>query len=338
MADDSAIEISGTVNLLIEIEGKKYLHKFLIMPSLKSALLIGVDLWAKLGITLKPPPRSRPSNVATTTKITSEGLNTQTPEEQQKLKEFLERELKKFEKVQGPTDRAQHRIRLKTDQPIKQRYRPRNPAMQAVIDQEVEKMINNGIIEPSRSAWSSPIVVVKKKDGTHRFCIDFRKVNEVTEKDAYPLPHVTATLDKLRGARYLSTLDLIKGYWQVPLQPESRPITAFTVPGRGLMQFRVMPFGLHSAPATFQRLLDEVLGPELEPNVLVYLDDIIIISQSFEQHLQHLHEVFRRLREAKLRVNPEKCHFCREELRYLGHVINRQGIRTDPEKVSAVAN
>jgi hypothetical protein len=152
MADDSAIEIPGTVNLPIEIEGKKYLHEFLIMPSLKSALLIGVDLWAKLGITLKPPPRSRPSNVASTTKITSEGLNTQTPEEQQKLKEFLERELKKFEKVQGPTDRAQHRIRLKTDQPIKQRYRPRNPAMQAVIDQEVEKMINDGIIEPSRSA------------------------------------------------------------------------------------------------------------------------------------------------------------------------------------------
>jgi len=113
-----------------------------------------------------------------------------------------------------------------------------------------------GVIEPSTSPWSSPVVIAKKKDGRPRFCIDFRKVNEVTEKDAYPLPQVEATLDKLRGAKYLSTIDLKNGYWQVPLASGSRPITAFTVPGRGLMQFRVMPFGLHSAPATFQRLLD----------------------------------------------------------------------------------
>jgi hypothetical protein len=135
--------------------------------------------------------------------------------------------------------------------------------MQAIINTAVDEMLQDGIIKPSKSAWSSPVVIVRKKDGQHRFCIDFRKVNEVTERDAYPLPHITATLDKLRGAKYLSTLDLKNGYWQVPLAASSRPITAFTVPGRGLMQFRVMPFGLHSAPATFQRLLDAVLEPEL---------------------------------------------------------------------------
>jgi len=165
-------------------------------------------------------------------------------------------------------------------------------------------MLENGIIEPSRSAWSLPIVVIKKKDGFYRFCIDFRKINEVTEKDAYSLLHVTVTLDKLRGARYLSILDLKSGYWQTPLHPESRFVTAFTVPGKGLFQFRVMPFGLHSAPATFQWLLDEILGSELKPNVLMYLDDIIIVSQTFEDHLRHLAEVFRRLRETKLRLNP----------------------------------
>jgi len=150
------------------------------------------------------------------------------------------------------------------------------------------------------------------------------------------LPQIHATLDKLRGAKYLTTLDLQQGYWQIPLSPESRAVTAFTLPGRGLMQFRVMPFGLHSAPATFQRLLDNILGPELEPHVFIYLDDIIIVSETFDEHLQHLAEIFRRLRDARLRLNPEMCHFCRQELKYLGHIIDRRGIRTDPEKVKAM--
>jgi len=220
-------------------------------------------------------------------------------------------ELRKFDKVRGPTDKIEHTIRVKTNVPIKQRYRPRNPAMQAIIDEEVERMLHDKIIEPSTSAWSSPIVIVKKRDGKHRFCIDFRKVNEVTERDAYPLPHITATLDKLRGARYLTTLDLKHGYWQVPLARESRPVTALTVPGKGLMQFQVMPFGLHSAPATFQRLLNQTLGPELEPNVFVYLDDIIVCNRTFNNHLATLREVFRRLRAARPKLNTDKCRLLR---------------------------
>lgn len=254
------------------------------------------------------------------------------------MQRFLKEELEKFERVTGPTNKTEHVIRLKTDVPIKQRYRPRNQAMQAVIDQEVEQMLRDGIIEPSRSAWSSPIVIVKKQDEKSRFCIDFRRVNEVTERDACPLPQITATLDKLRGARYLSTLDLKSGYWQVPLARDSRPITALTVPGKGLMQFRVMPFGLHSAPATFQRLLDQTLGPELKPHVFVYLDDIIVCNRTFDEHLRTLREIFRRLRDARLKLNPEKCKFCVNRIKYLGHVIDQDGIRTDPEKVSAIAN
>jgi len=146
------------------------------------------------------------------------------------------------------------------------------------------------------------------------------------------LPHISAILDKLRGAKYLSTIDLKQGYWQVPLAPRSRPIIAFTVPGRGLMQFTVMPFGLHSAPATFQRLLDTVFGPE--PHT--YLDDIIVISATLDDHLHHLGEVFRGLQEARLRVHPDKCHFGLTELRYLGHIVDRRGLQTDPEKVRAI--
>lgn len=278
------------------------------MPNLDCPVLIGVDLWARLRIHLPLPPMTATPASPHVGEI-SQGLTPRTPDEDQRLEQFLEQELTAFEAIRGPTDRIEHKIRLKTDQPIKQRYRPRNPAMQAIINAEVEKMEQESVIEPSQSAWNSPVFVVRKKDGGHRFCIDFRRLNAVTEKDAYPLPHIAATLDKLRGAKYLSTLDLKNGYWQVPLAPDSRPATAFTVPGKELMQFRTMPFGLHSAPATFQRLLDSVLGP------WVYLDDIIVASQTFDEHLKHLAEVFQRLRNAKLRLNAEKCHFCRDDLR-----------------------
>jgi len=294
-----------------------------------------MDLWARFGLAIPPPPRR--NTTIEGTGLALAGMTPHDPTEAARLREFLETELTAFAQIKGPTDKIEHSIRVKTDRPIKQRYRLRNPAMQKVIDDEVEEMLRDGIIEPSTSPWSSPMVIVKKKDGRPRFCIDFRKVNEVTERDAYPLPQIHATLDKLRGAKYLTTLDLQQGYWQIPLSPESRAVTAFTVPGRGLMQFQVMPFGLHSAPATFQRLLDNILGPELEPHVFIYLDDIIIVSGTFDEHLQHLAEVFRRLRDARLRLNPEKCHFCRHELKYLGHIVGHRGIRTDREKVRAMA-
>ncbi|RLU15365.1 hypothetical protein DMN91_012359 [Ooceraea biroi] len=273
-----------------------------------------------------PPP------LTPTTPTRTGTVGTITGPEGSHLQTFLADELPKFSTVQGPTDRIQHEIRVTTSVPIKQRYRPRNPAMQAVIDRAVEQMLRDGVIEPSNSAWSPPVVLVKKRDGSHRFCIDYRRVNDITERDAYPLPQITATLDKLRGAKYFSTLDLKSGYWQVPLTAKSRPVTAFTVPGKGLMQFRVMPFGLHSAPATFQRLLDQVLGPELEPEAFVYLDDIVICTRTFHRHLVVLREVFCRLREIKLRLNNDKCWFCISRIKYLGHIVDRDGIRTDSEK------
>lgn len=129
---------------------------------------------------------------------------------------------------------------------------------------------------------------------------------------------------------------MANGYWQVPLAVESRPLTAFTVPGFGLFQFTVMPFGLHSAPATFQRLLDQIIGPELEPRAFAYLDDLILISATFEEHLALLEDVFERLRSAGLKLNKEKCNFCQTELKYLGHIINAEGIGTDPDKIKAI--
>lgn len=332
LADGSPVNITGGIHATVRIHDREIQHRFLVMPNLESDMLIGVDLWARTNIQLSPP-RHHHRRTSPVTCVLEQATQ---QGEKAVLQKFLQKELSKFANVQGPTDLIQHSIHTKAKFPIKQRYRPRNPAMQAIIDQEVDEMLAAGVIEPSHSAWSSPVVIVKKKDGKPRFCIDYRKLNEVSERDAYPLPQVTATLDKLRGAKYLSTLDLKNGYWQVPLAPDSRQFTAFTVPGKGLMQFRVMPFGLHSAPATFQRLLDSIIGPELEPNAFAYLDDIIIISRTFQEHLSHLTEVFRRLREARLRLNNDKCHFCVDQLKYLGHIVNHNGIRTDPEKTKAI--
>ena len=261
---------------------------------------------------------------------------TLTQDEESRLRAFLNRELPLFENIKGTTPLLEHHIHLNNPEPIKQRYRPQNPKMQEIINAEVDQMLKDGIIEPSNSAWSSPIVMVRKKDGTYRFCVDFQKVNDVSRKDAYPLPYINAILDKLRKARYISSIDLKQGYWQVPLAPESRPITGFTIPSRGLFQFKVMPFGLHSAPATFQRLMDKIIGPEMDPYCFSYLDDIIVLGENFEDHLKNLENVFHRLRAANLKVNPDKCQFGRRSLKYLGHLVTSRGICTDPDKVTSI--
>ncbi len=166
-------------------------------------------------------------------------------------------------------------------------------------------MLNLGVIEESHSDWASPIVLVPKTDGSVRFCVDYRKVNAVSKFDAYPMPRVDELLDRLGVARFYSTLDLTKGYWQIPLSPLSKEKTAFTTPF-GLHQFITLPFCLFGAPATFQRLMDKVLRPH-SAYAAAYLDDIIIHSNDWQRHMEHLRAVLRALRVAGLTANPQKC-------------------------------
>jgi len=224
------------------------LQKFLIMTNLRHDMLLGMDLRRlDFEIRLNNQPLVNYGSAPTAGICTIEGgLAHLTTGEHRALEQFLESEVNKFDHIQGVIPLIQHRIQLEDTTPIKQKCRPRNPAMQRIIDEEVDKMLAEGVIRPSSSPWSSPVVIVRKKDGKLRFCVDFRRLNKVSKKDAYPLPQINATLDKLRGARYLSTIDLKNGYWQIPLTPESQPLTAFTVAGKGLFEFTVMPFGLHS--------------------------------------------------------------------------------------------
>lgn len=320
------------------IQGRDEEFYTLYLPTLTSDVVLGIDTLERLDlVTYNVALETSRTHVAGEI-VELSAVSDLTEGQKKRLGEFLKAELPLFESVSGRTELIQHEIRLKKGvTPIKQRYYPRNPAMQEVINAEVDRMLSDGVIEASTSGWSSPVVLIKKPSGKYRFCIDFRRLNDCSEKDAYPLPRISAILEKLRKARFISTLDLANGYWQVPLAAASRPLTAFTVPGRGLYQFTSMPFGLHSAGATFQRLLDKVVGPELEPRAFAYLDDLVMISETFEEHLDLLCEVLGRLRKAGLKLNVEKCQFCRTELKYLGHVVNANGIGTDPEKVKAIA-
>ena len=204
------------------------------------------------------------------------------------------------------------------------------------MDEEIQKMEQTGVIQKSASPWAFPVVMVPKKNGELRFCVDYRKLNAVTIKDAHPLPNIEDVLASLYGSRYFTTLDLKSGFWQVPVAEADQEKTAF-ITHRGLFHFRTMPFGLRNAPAVFQRMMNRVLNGLQHLYALPYIDDIIIHSKSVKEHAKHLEEVFRRLREHRLRLNPAKCTFCQEEIDYLGHLVGRGSIQPNPAKVTAIS-
>ena len=196
-------------------------------------------------------------------------------------------------------------------------------------------MLANNIIKPSTSPWYSNVVLVKKKNGSQRFCIDFRKLNSITKKENYPLPRIDETIDSLGNAYFFTTLDLASGYWQIAMAPEDTDKTAFTT-FCGHFEFNRMPFGLTNAAPGCQQLMEFLLAGLQWHICLCYLDDIIIYSRSFSEHLQHLRLVFDRLRNADLKLRLEKCSFCLQEVTYLGHIISKDGIKPNPEKIKVV--
>lgn len=331
-ADGTANEVHGYVNIPVSFNGKTELFRFCVCPSLQMELYLGIDFWhtfhvvpmAINAISIDSHPSENEHQLTETQKL-----------ELQTVKDLFP----SFEKQGlGRTNLIEHTIDVGGTPYIKQRYYSISPVVREKLYQEVDRMLELDVIEESSSSWSSPVVLVNKPNGKVRLCLDSRKLNGVTKKDAYPLPLIDGLLGRLRETRFISSLDLKDAFWQIPLAIEARDKTAFTVPGRPLYQFKVMPFGLCNAPQTMCRLMDRVIPHRLHDRVFVYLDDLLIISATYDEHIQLLKLVAQQLSDANLTINVQKSHFLLKEIKYLGFLVGELGLRVDPSKVEAIVD
>lgn len=231
----------------------------------------------------------------------------------------------------------QSAIKTSDHPPIFSKQYPASAQDQLIKSQETQKLLDRGQISESTSPWSSPVVLVKKKDNALRFCIDYRRLNSVTIKDAFPLPRIDEIFDHLSHAQYFTKFDFKSGYFQIPLAPEDRPKTAFSTRDNHF-QFTVLPQGITNGPATFQRVINTILGPARWKYALAYIDDVIIYSHTFDEHLQHLASICSTLKTARFRLNPEKCEIARTHTDYLGHRIQHAEIRPSSTNINGLLN
>ena len=238
----------------------------------------------------------------------------------------------------GHTDLVTFKINTGNAKPIRQQYRRLPLEKREAERTEIKRMLAKNIIEESSSPWASPICLVSKPDGSVRFCVDYRKLNEVTEKDAFPLPRIDECLDALSGAEFFGTQDLCSGFWQISLDSEEdREKTAFLT-SMGLYQFTILSFGLTNAPACFQRLMQEVLRGLQWSECVLFMDDTIVPSKDFDEGLERLTHVWERFLQAGLKLKPSKCLYFQREIKFLGHIVSKEGVKTDPAKTEAIEN
>lgn len=349
-ADGKPQEVVGCVDVPITADGFCYVIKFLVVPSVRHSIILGSDFCKTFGVTVdfrtaQWNANNKENNIlalygssqpAASFLISLENLNLDEKVQIDAVKNAFA-EISGGDRL-GLTNLMKFNIETGNSNPFRERQYSFSPYVMKIINQELDKMLEWGVVEPSHSAWNSPVLLVKKGSGEYRFCFDGRALNKITKHDAYPLPRVDRILSMLRDAKYISSIDLRKAFWQIPLDKNSREKTAFSIPGRGLFHFNVVPFGLKNSAQCQQRLMDLVLSPKLEPKVFCYLDDIIITSSTFEEHISILYEVLARLKSANLTINLEKCQFFKNSLKYLGYVVDSLGLRTDSEKVSAMIN
>lgn len=360
-ADGARQKVLGYLDVDVSFRNKLHRLKILIVPSLNQRLILGLDFWKKFNlapdifesIILSGSSEHKNMSVVLSNlsafkselsydiSIKKESNDSPfqqfplTPVQLQQL-EAVKTLFPNFEKQGlGKTSLIKHEIDVGNAKPVKQRFYPVSPAVEELMYKEIDRMLALGVIEPSTSSWSSPMRLVVKPNKV-RLCLDARKLNAVTKKDAYPLPSIEGIFSRLPKANLISKLDLKDAFWQIGLADEAKPLTAFTVPGRPLYQFVVMPFGLCNAPQTMCRLMDELIPSDLRNCVFGYLDDLIIVSEDFASHLSVLVRISEEFRRANLTINVTKSNFCVTEVKYLGFLIGHGGLRTDPDKIESI--
>lgn len=328
--------VVGYIYVPISFNGKTKMITLFLVPSLKQKLYLGIDFWKLFD--LKPIQQVNEVNLESLPDTSIYKYHILTDEQRTELNRVKELFPSYAKEGIGRTSLLTHTIDTGDVQPIKQRYFPVSPAIQKLMYQELDRMISLDVIEESHSGWSSPITLVRKTNGTVRLCLDARKLNSVTVKDAYPIPIIEGLLSRLDQTHYITSIDLKDAFWQIPLEEKSREKTAFTVPGRPLFQFKVMPFGLCNAPQTLCRLMHKVISSNLHDQIFVYLDDLLVTSKTFADHLKLLEHVAEQLRKAHLTINMEKSRFLLKETKYLGYIVADGCLKPDPIKVDAIAS
>ena len=253
--------------------------------------------------------------------------------QRKELAEVITQYREVFPDVPSKTNLIEHDVDVGDSAPIKQHPYRVSPMKKELLDKEVQYMLKNDIIEESQSNWSSPCILVPKHDCGFRFCTDFRKVNDKTKSDSFPIPRIADCIDQIGNAKFVSTFDMLKGYWQVPLTQRAREISAFVTPS-GLYQYKVMPFGMKNAPATFQRMVNKLVrdidGCE------GYIDDVVIFSDNWSDHIRQIKRFFQIMREAKLTINLMKSEFGKATVKYLGHIVGQGQVRPLDAKIQTI--
>lgn len=355
-ADGTQQTVTGVVDLPICLGNSCQIIKALVVPSLQHTFILGSDFARKFEILIDFKNESwfvqsnqSNENIAVMpdhASLCSININSQlvSLERLSSIQQSIANDLiNSFRSISseiklGRTNKIVMNIDTGDAKPFKKKQYLLSPYMLKILNSELDDMLNLGVVEPSKSPWCSPVLLVKKSNGEHRFCFDGRALNDITKHDSYPLPNIDRILNMLRDAKFISSIDLRKAFWQIPLDEESKEKTAFSVTGRGLFHFNVMPFGLCNSAQTQQRLVDTLFGPKYENKIYTYLDDLLLTSSCFDEHVRLLNEVREILKDANLTINFKKCEFFKSSLKFLGFVVSEQGLHTDPDKVSAMLN
>lgn len=355
-ADSTKHKIAGIFYVPMVFNGIEKLIEVLAIPSLSQTIVLGVNFWEKFELSVSC------SRYGWSVISEPECLDLDLFFEQIFLhrddgclvdrdsltlaqEQLLSDVIAKFRRL-SPSDEIGeavgyvHEIDTGDAKPIKQVVYPVSPIIARRMGVELDRFLKLGVVEPSNSPWCSNVALSVKPNGTDRMCLDSRKLNGVSKKDSYPLPRIDSILARLGKTRFLSSVDLKDFFLQIRLSEASKEKTAFCVPGRGLFQFKRLPFGLHNSAQAAQRLMDSIFGhSETQGNrIFVYLDDLILISETFEEHVELMELVLNKLETAGLTINFDKCKFCRSELKYLGYIVDGDGLRTDPDKVEKIVN